>query len=82
MGNSLELVFEGDPGFRPGRFGVRFEVPELEGDSRWNAMGQPTSSEHWARIAAMVEIMVPYEAVSEREIAAADADGVRWLASP
>ena len=79
VGLSVELVFEGDPGFRPGRFGVRFAGPAREGDARWRAMAEPATPEDWAWIAAMVEVMTPYEAVSEAEIAGPDADGVRWL---
>ena len=82
VGSSVELVFDGNPRFRPGRFGVRFAVPQREGDARWRAMAEPKSAEDWAWIAAMVEVMTPYEAVSEAEIAAPDANGVRWLAAP
>ena len=79
VGSFVELVFDGDTGFRPGRFGVRFTVPEREGDARWRAMAEPKTPKDWAWIAAMVEVMTPYEAVSEAEIAPPDADGVRWL---
>ena len=81
VGSSVELVFVGDPGFRAGLFGVRFQVPAREGDARWQAMAEPAAPKDWAWIAAIVEVMTPYEAVSEAEIAAPDAAGVRWLQS-
>lgn len=81
VGATIEIVFEGDPKFRPGRYGVRFRVPTSEDDARWTDMVAPDERqpEHWSRTAAFVEVLEPYQAVNEVDIADADADGVRRL---
>ena len=75
---TVEVVFDGGPQ-RPGRFGVRFEVPKTIGDERWQQMAFPDTPDDWAWIAAIVEVLEPYEAVSDADIPVADAHGIRWL---
>ena len=76
--SDVEVVFDGGPQ-RPGRYGVLIEVPRTIGDERWQQMAFPDTAADWAWIAAIVEVLEPYEAVSDAELPAADARGVRWL---
>lgn len=76
--STVEIVFDGGIQ-RPGRFGVRIEVPKTVGDERWQQMAFPDTPADWAWIAAIVEVLEPYEAISDAEIPPADEHGVRWL---
>ena len=39
--DTLTVVFEGDPSFRPGVFGTTFRVPISPDDPLWNKFGPP-----------------------------------------
>lgn len=80
-GSTVEVVFDGGHQ-RPGRFGVHLEVPIEIGDERWEQMASPDTPTDWARIAAIVELLEPYEAISDAELPAPDSQGVRWLTRP
>lgn len=76
--SAVEVVFDG-ANWRPGRFGVRIHLPREIGDDRWQEMAFPKTASEWAWIAAIVEILEPYEAMSDSDIAAPDVHGIRWL---
>lgn len=79
--DTLTVVFEGDPSFRPGVFGTTFRVPISPDDPLWNKFGPPPDYDapRWAHLSVIVEVEERYYAIEDEKIPGPDEDGIRWL---
>jgi hypothetical protein len=77
--STLSVIFDGHPGVRAGRFGVRIATPKRIGDERWRALCDSDDPEEWASMAVPLGILEPYETTAPSYAGDPDAAGVLWL---
>lgn len=79
--SEITVEFEGNPSFRPGRFGTRFRVPLSLEDPCWDDYGGHADGdyENFAYLAVMIQVEERYVAVDDEMIPSPDERGIRWL---
>lgn len=80
-GQQAIVEFDGDPEFRPGRFGTFFRVPTSPVDPAWEDYGGcfDGDKQQWASLAVAVQVEERYVAIEDEKIPGPDERGVRWL---